>query len=63
MNNIYTADEGKVWQNKKTKMNMGEVIYIGYIFPNGIKTQDSIDNYEQVPKPEEREPFAKRNAK
>ena len=51
--NYYKAEEGKVWQNKKTKMIMGEDIYIGFIFPDGIKTQDSIENYEQIDKPKD----------
>ena len=55
MNNYYKADEGKVWRNKETKMIMGGDIYIGFIFPNGVKTQDSISNYEQVDKPEEQD--------
>lgn len=50
----YTAKEGYVWQNKTTKMIMGEEIAIGFIFPNGVKTQDTIENYEQVVKPKER---------
>ncbi len=54
MNNYYKADEGKVWRNKETKMIMGKDLYIGFIYPNGIKTQDTIDNYEQVDEPKER---------
>lgn len=50
----HKANNGFIWRNKKTKMIMGEEIAIGFIFPNGVKTQDSIENYEQIEKPKER---------
>lgn len=49
----YKANDGFIWRNKKTKMNMGEEIAIGFIFSNGVKTQDTIENYEQVVKPKD----------
>lgn len=54
MNNTYKANEGYVWQNKQTKMIMGEEIAIGFIYPNGVKTQDDIGNYEEIVKPKEK---------
>lgn len=50
---IHKAKDGFIWQNKKTKMKMGEEINIGFIYPKGVKTQDTIDNYEEVPKPQD----------
>lgn len=41
----YKANEGNVWKSKKDEFILTEILILGVF--------DSIDNYEQIPKPVE----------
>lgn len=44
---MFTAQEGKVWKSKKENWIGSDVLILG--------NNDSVDNYEQVDKPQENE--------
>jgi hypothetical protein len=45
-----TASEGKVFRLIHNKVVIGEIIYVGYIWIDGVKTPFSMDLIEEIDK-------------